>query len=616
MGTPPYMSPEQVRGESVDARSDVWAFGCVLFEMLTGERAFGRETPSDTLAAVLTAEPDETKLPADLPDTVRGVLNGSLTKDVDRRLGSMRDARVTLEDARRRIESSTYVGPVTAASKSSPNLILAAAAIVLAIAAGWFFLGMDNESTTESAAPADETFRSIAVLPFDTLGQDEPTAFTEGVHVDMLTRLSLFPELRVTSRTSVMQYASQTRALPEIAAELGVAWVLLGEVQEAGNQVQVNARLVDAVEDRQVWAETYRRELTAENLFDIQGELAEQIATQLQGQLPAELRDAVVATPTGSLEAYRLYVEGRALLVNRAGDEMRRAVEFFEQAVALDNEYALAWAGMANAFALLESYGYAREDEDLATRGLDAAARALELDPNLAEAYAARGLLLADQRAVEPGEAMELVQRAAELRPSYAEAHNWMAWGYLLNGYADRALESAAKAVALDPLSLEAVSNLGFAYIALGRYDEGEEESERLLTIGPDFDTGKFYAALAAIHQQRYADAREAVSGLVIPWAGDGPQTVLAVAHSRDGNPEAARLLLAEIEATGHPFDVGLVHAALGNRDAAWEAFGRIENWTQWTRLAAHYLFPEVLAPFREDPRWADLIGPIANQLD
>ena len=487
------------------------------------------------------------------------------------------------------------------------------AVLASALGVGWYFLAPGApEPGLASLDPAD---RSIAVLPFESIGQTEPTMFTEGVHVDMLTRLSRLPDLRVTSRTSVMQYRDTLMSLPEIGAELGVPWVLLGEVQEVGTQVQVNARLVNVAEDRQIWADSYRRELTAGNLFDIQSELVEQIAIQLHAQLSPSARDAMNERPTVNLDAYGLYVQGRALLTNRADADLRRAIDYFTQATELDSNYALAWAGMADAYALLESYGYA-PDEDFITPGFEAVDRALELDPSLAEPHAARGLLQSGTGEASPREAMESLRRAAEMRPSYAEAHNWMAWAYVVNGYAEEALASASRAVGLDPLSLEARGNLSLAYIALGRYDDAFAEGERIAVLGPEFDTGRFQDAIALVHLGDAGAAIDLLEGLEIPWAGQGPRAILAVAHARAGNVTQAQELLADFETTGDLFDIGLIHAALGDYDGAWVWFERIEEWTAWTRLAAHFLFPDVLGPVRADPRWERLMASITNQFD
>jgi len=601
MGTPPYMSPEQIRAAAVDERTDVWAFGCVLYEMLTGKRAFGRETPSDTMAAILQEEPDDSLLPADLPDAVRQLLRGALAKDLDRRLSSIRDARVALEDSSQTLASGEQPAARSHGVPARAGGLAGVAGLALVAAAGWYFLA--------SPAAPEISDRSIAVLPFDTLGQEQPTVFTEGVHVDMLTRLSQLPELRVTSRTSVMQYRTPDRPLPEIAAELGVTWILLGEVQEVGEQVQVSARLVNAVEDRQVWADSYRRALTAENLFDIQRELTERIAAQLQAQLTPEQREVVAAVPTRDLQAYRLYVQGRDLLNRRTAEDMRAAVGYFEQATARDPDYAMAWVGLADAFALLESYGHA-PDEDLLPRGFEAVQKALDIAPQLAEAHASYGLLLAEGGAVAPAAALEELQRAVALRPSYAEAHNWMAWSFLLMGHPDRALTSARRAVELDPLSLEAVGNLALAEIAMGRYAEGLQESQRVGTLGPDYATGRLTEAVARLHLGDAETAGALLEGLEVPWAGTGPLSTLAVARARAGDTAGASMIVAELERSGHPFDAGLVHAALGRHEAAWAAFDRIEDWPAWPTLAARYLFPEDLGPFRADPRWVRVSPP------
>jgi len=406
-----------------------------------------------------------------------------------------------------------------------------------------------------------------------------------------------------------MLYSAPDRPLPEIAAELGVTWILLGEVQEVGEQVQVSARLVNAVEDRQVWADSYRRELTAENLFDIQSAMTERIATPLQAQLPPEQLQVVAAVPTRDLEAYRLYVQGRDLLNRRTAEDMRGAVGYFEQATARDPGYAMAWVGLADAFALLDGYGHAPE-EDLFQRGFDAVQKALDIAPQLAEAHASYGLLLAEAGAVAPAVALAELQRAVALRPSYAEAHNWLAWLFLLMGHPDRALTSARRAVELDPLSVEAVSNLALAEIAMSRYAEGLRESQRVGVIGPDYATGRFYEAVARLHLGETETAGALLEDLEIPWVGAGLLSTLAVARARAGDTAGASVIVAELELSGHPFEAGLVHAALGQHEAAWAAFDRIEDWPPWQILAARYLFPEDLGPIRADPRWARVAPP------
>ena len=614
MGTAPYMSPEQARGQQVDARTDIWAFACVIYEMLAGKRAFDRETFADTLAAVIEVEPDWSLLPDDVPDGLRRSLQRMLAKEPERRLQHVGDARIELEEvtlARRAQEIAARdsggeerSAPGVAGSKgtASPRVgrvatgVAAVGLLAIAIATGWWLSG---------GGPGEVTERSIAVLPFETLGQDDATAFTDGIHGDILTRLSKISGLRVTSRTSVMRFRGPTASLPEIARELGVNWVLMGEVQEAGGQVQVNARLVRAREDRQVWAESYRRALTADNLFRIQSELTEEIAGQLQARLTPAERRAVESAPTGNLAAYRTYVRGRRFLDQRTEGGMRQAADLFRQTIAQDPGYALAWVGLADALVLLEDYGHVLPAGSLLPEGRAAIDRALELEPGLAEAHASLGLFHSHVR--NGPESIRELERAIALQPSYAEAHNWLSWVHGLLGNPSLALESARQAVELDPLAPEAISNLVNSLLQNGQPEQAMVEVRRLEELQPNFP-GELYEAIALFELGRSEETASLLRGASVPWAGSGPVSSLAVVQATNGNLAEAREILQQLEQSDDHFGVGLVRAALGDVDGAFAAFRETEDWDAWSTLALRYFFRGVLDPVRQDPRFAEVL--------
>lgn len=477
--------------------------------------------------------------------------------------------------------------------------ILAGLVLLVAAAAGaWYLTGAGTLGAPEVAD------RSIAVLPFETMGSDAATAFTDGVHGDLLTRLSSLSGLSVTSRTSVMQYRRPEKSLPVIARRLGVAWILHGEVQEAAGRVQVHARLVDARTDRQVWAESYRRELTAAQLFEIQGEITRRIAGALETRLSPEEERRVARVPTESLEAYRLYAQGRDALDRRTEAGMRRAVDFFREAIARDSTYARAWAGLGDALGLLVSYGHAGADPALPEAGA-AVRRALELDPESAEAHASLGLLRYLERDGEGG--IRELERAVELRPSYAEAHNWLSYTRLLLGRSQEALEAARRAVELDPLSPEAVSNLALSWLMNGSADSALVEARRVRELAPSWATGAFYEALSHYRLGHLGEAESLLRDLSVPWAGAGPAATLALVHAASGDTARARELLDGLDPRSDPFAVGLVRAGLGEVEAAFAALDRVEEWSDWRSLAVHGLYPEVLARLREDRRYAEL---------
>ncbi len=592
MGTASYMSPEQVRGEEVDARTDVWAFGCVLYEMLTGRRTFGRHSAPDSLAAILRDDPDWAALPSDLPPAVTTLLRRCLDKDRDRRPRDASEVRRVLAEVEARgLPASLAEAPSLWHRRRFGIAAIVIAAVAAVLGMSWWLLG------PAVPAPVD---RSIAVLPFESIGADVATSFIDGIHSDILTRLSKVPGLRVISRTSVLQYRQPEQSLPDIAGALGVAWVLLGEVQESGGQVQFNARLVRASDDQQVWADSYIRELTAEQLFAIQRELTEAVAAQLEAQLTTDVRRTTSRLPTNNLAAYRIHAEGRALLDQRTGDAMRQALSDFEEAVALDPDYALAWVGIADASVLLESYGYAPRGS-LLPQGFDAVDQALRLDPDLAEAHASYGLLAGN--AGRPGARVAFL-RAIELRPSYADAHSWIAVGDALRGSPEDALENAQRAVELNPLSVEAVGNLALAAMANGQFERGLQEARRMQTIEPTYSTGRFYEGIARYHLGDLEGARPLFEDLVVQWTGSGPMSALAVIAARRGEVERARAILATLEEQQDLFGAGLILAALGEHEAAFAAFDESTDLGFWPVWSMRYFFPAVLSPMRQDSRW------------
>ncbi len=481
----------------------------------------------------------------------------------------------------------------------SRTWLVVGAAVMIAAVVVWSLLA-------RGAGPASITDRSVAVLPFETLGSEQATAFTEGIQIGILTRLSSVAGLDVISRTSVLSYRATDKTLPEIARELGVAWVLRGTVQEVGDQVLVNARLVDARHDRQIWASEYRRRLTAENVFDIQSQISVSIIDALQARLSRPEAERIEQVPTGSLEAYRLYVEGREKLDERTQEGMRDAASDFEHAIARDSTYALAWVGLADARGLLYSYGYAPADSVLPDAEA-AVRRALELDSGLAQAHTSLGLL---QLAYHHGPAsVQELERAVALQPSYAEAHNWLSYARLLLGRPSQALDSARRAVEEDPLSPEAVSNLALSYLATGDVERALVEARRVRSLDPAWTTGSFYEGLAQYRLGRYGETRSVLRNLSVPWTGSGPQATLALARVAAGDSSGARTLLTEISRAGDPFAAGLVHAALGELDLAFSAFREARTLGDWPTLAVRYLYPDVWRRVDDDPRYDELVA-------
>lgn len=473
--------------------------------------------------------------------------------------------------------------------------------VFVAVGAWWYQPDTPNRD-------ADIADRTIAVLPFETLGADKANAFTEGIHLGVLTRLANVSDLAVISRTSVMAYRITDKTLPQIARELEASWVLRADVQQVGGEVLINARLVDAVRDRAVWAKEYRRTLSAENIFDIQADVSKSIIVALQVQLSSFELERVEQIPTDNLEAYRLYLLGRNALDERSKEGMQQAADYFQQAIDEDASYALAWTGLADALSLYHDYGFEETGNKL-LQAEQAIRHALLLDSDLAETHASYGLLLSN-RNQGPAAVKELSQ-AIELRPSYAEAHNWLGWVHLLLGHPQEGLESTTRAVALDPLSGEAVSNLALAYLAIGKHEIALSEARRVEDTLPSWPTGKLYEGLALYHLARLTEAHSVLQHLSVPWTDSGASAAQALVLVATGDLFEARVRLAQIEQTDDLFSAGLIYAALGETDRAFAVFERIDQWRAWPTLAMRYYFPNVLSPVRNDVRYQKLLREI-----
>jgi len=473
--------------------------------------------------------------------------------------------------------------------------------------------GAVSKDGADKAVPrsAEPDFCAIAVLPFESIGAgDDASAFAHGLHHDLLTRLSRAAALTVISRTSVLRYRDTERSVPEIARELGVGTVVEGGVQSAAGRLRLNVQLIDARSDALRWAETYDRELTAQNLFDIQSELAEKITGSLQATLTPEERERVGKTPTDSLDAYLLYTRGRSQLAQRTERGMRQAIDYFRRAIHEDPGYALAWAGVSEAVLLLGGYGYPVPEDVLDPRS--AARRAVELSPDLGEAHASLGILHATRQ--EGPAAIRSLERAIELQPSCAEAYNWLGWLRMILGCPAEAIRPAERAAELDPLAPYVRAFLGMIYLADGYLEKALREARSARKLQPEYGIPHFVEGLALFHRGRFPEAAvslEETLSLAIPHGTPSQPEVWAVltaARAAGGDRRGAQELLSRIRKAGDPFAVGLANAALGEHEAALAAFESVQRWGSIATPLFRYCFPDVLGPLRRDPRHATLL--------
>ncbi len=418
-----------------------------------------------------------------------------------------------------------------------------------AISVGLFFIGRYTGRSAASATLAEAvggssiSQKSIAVLPFDNLSRDPDNAyFAEGVQDEILTRLAKVADLKVISRTSTQHFKSAPDNLPQIAKQLGVMNILEGSVQKANDQVRVNVQLINALTDAHLWAETYDRKLT--DIFAVESEISKTIADTLQAKLTGSEKISIAKVPTANTEAYELYLKGRFFWNKRTGADLKRAIDYFNQAIAKDPNYALAYAGLADSYTLLSVFS-AASPQDSIPQARVAAKKALELDNTLAEAHASSGRILSGYD-YDFERAIAEFERAIQLNPNYATSYHWISNGPLTaRGEFDRAITEGKRAVELDPLSMIDNADLGQIYFYARRYDEAISQVGKAIEIDPHSYLAHYY--LGQIYQlqghltEAIAEYQKAVE------LDDDPQALafLGQAQARIGQHDKAQKILS-----------------------------------------------------------------------
>ncbi len=479
LGTTAYMSPEQVRGEELDERTDLFSLGVVLYEMATGSQPFSGVTSGIVVDQILNRPPPSpSELRPDLPEGLQIILDKALEKDRGLRYQSAEELKVDLGRLRRDATSM----PVASVRESAPRpatrrralwfaSAAAAVGLVLALALWLRMPGGD--------AMADHS--SIAVLPFANLSPDPENAFfADGMTDELISQLSGISALTVVSSSSAMRYKASGKSPREIGRELDVASILKGSVRRDSDEVRITGQLIDTRTDRLLWSATYQREL--DDIFAIQSEVAERIAGALEIELSAAEAATLKKRPTASLTAYDYYLKGLQYYHRFRKEDNERAIELFEKALEEDPAFALAWAGRADAYyQRAERFGFPIEWLE---RSLRDARRAVELDPSLAEAYKALGNALSGLGSDE--ESLEAYLEAVRLKPNYPSAITNIGVAYENLSRLDEALRWYEQAVALDPRSPVANAFVGEAYVFLGMDAEARAWYDRALELEPD----------------------------------------------------------------------------------------------------------------------------------
>jgi TolB-like protein/Tfp pilus assembly protein PilF len=491
------------------------------------------------------------------------------------------------------------------ARKNHRRLLLLAAAglVVVGLIAFWFT--RKNAGPAANAAPE----KSIAVLPFQNLSSDKENAyFADGIQDEILTRLSKIAALKVISRSSTQKYKSAPNNLREIGQQLGVANILEGSVQKARDQVRVNVQLINAATDAHLWAESFDRQLT--DIFRIESEIANTIAQTLQAKLTGSEKVAVSARPTENPEAYQLYLKGRFFWNKRTAVDLRKSIEYFNQAIEQDPNYALAYAALAQAWLLLPAYD-GGAPKDCFPHAETAAKKALALDDNSSDAHAALGMVKQIYDFDLPGAIAEF-ERAIQLNPNDAMAHHWLSNHSLAAaGQTERDIAEMKRALELDPLSLIINANLGQAYINANRYDDAIAQLRKTIEM-----EGSFYFAHQMLGEALDLKGQipEAITEYekAIALNDDPiPKALLGHLYGRIGRKDEARKILEELRQTREQryieaYGLAIVYLGLGDRN---ETF----NWLEqgYRDRDGYYMavirIDPVLASLHGDPRFEAL---------
>ena len=546
VGTAAYMSTEQVRGEPLDQRSDIWSFGLVLYEMLTGMRAFNGATTPLVFDAILHNDPrPPSLLNPEVPLGLDHVIGKALEKNPARRYQTMADVRADLRRAR---ESGSRTGTASI-SRSTGRL-----------------------TTRRRRADSDKAnaIQSLAVLPFFNSSNDPDAEYlSDGITEGIINRLSRLPGLRVMSRSTVFRYKGSPSDVKTIAGELKVRAVVLGRVHQRQQQLVVKVELVDVRKQSQLWGEQYNRPMA--DILDVQEGIAIEVARSLEVALSGDDRKQLVKRHTQDSVAYRAYLKGRFCWNKRSVQGFLQAIEHFQEAIEQDPGYALAYTGLADTYNLLGYYNTQRPAHAY-PRAKAASARALEIDPSMAEAHGSLGYtnLFFDR---DWPAAERSFREAIRLHPSYASAHQWYGWYFIAMGQPEKTLAAMYRAHEIDPLSLIINDHLGYALALAGQADAAIQQLKATLELDPNFAITHLRLGSVYLELGRTAEAIREMETAARLSEGRLALGYLGHACGLAGDRTRASTILDELRAHPvdrfvSPLDFALIHAGMGAVDA------------------------------------------------
>jgi len=643
MGTASYMSPEQARGARVDARTDIWSLGVVLYELVAGCAPFERSTPSEIIALILEREPAPlARYAREVPTELERIVGKALTKDKEERYQTAKDLLVDLRRLKHKLEVEGEIERTAAPEVQSPSaeikpsdgrelvsiedsratssaeyitnkikerkrgFIVALTVLILAVASLGYWLYWKRLAAVNSTP-----IESIAVLPFVNASQDPNADYlSDGIPESLMDSLSRLATLKVMSRNTAFRYKGREQDVQKIGKELNVRAVLTGSVKQVGDQIVINVSLDDALDSHHIWGQQYERKVA--DILTVQREIAQEVSSSLRLQLTAvEEQQRVNKQYTENPEAYQLYLKGRYYWNKVTPDGTKKAIEYFQQAVEKDPGYALAYVGLADCYTVNAN---PLPPKEKMPQAIQAARKALGIDDTLAEAHATLGRVFTVYDWDWSGAEKEF-KRAIELDPRSAETHQWYGAYWQAIGRSDQSLAERRRAQELEPLSLIMNFELVQALYFARNYDQAIEQSHKNLELDQSF--GPFYSFPPRAYEQK-GMYREAITGfqkaitVQKPLQGKSISMArLAHVYALTGKKDEARAMLNELKLLAQqeyvPADaIALIYAGLGEKD---EAFAWLEKAYDEHSFSMTWLKVEPSwDSLRSDPRFADLL--------
>src|SRR3989441_1177634 len=564
IGTVPYMSPEQVRGEPVDARSDIFSFGVTLYEMLCGRQPFASESAAATASAILTHEPAPlARYCADAPEELQRIIRKSLEKDREQRYQSARELSIDLKNLQR----DSDVRALTAAARTSPRpavfrrfAFVALALLSLAVIGVGVYWLLGRSKTVDS----------IAVLPFVNVNASSDTEYlSDGITDSLINSLSQLPKLKVIARSSVFSYKGKAVNPEAVGHELNVQALVTGRITQRGDNLSISVELMDTRDKRHIWGEQYNRKIS--DLLAVQEEISSAISENLRLKLTVEEQKRMTKRYTENIEAYQLYFKGRYFADQLTEEGFKKAVELFHQAIEKDPNYALAYAGLAEAY-WIASAKFLTPREAM-PKAREAAVKALRMDDTLAEAHTSLASVQAFYDYDLAGGEKEF-KRAIELNPGSASAHQWYGWYLAVLKRADEAVKELKRAQELDPLSQIINGELGMPFFFTRQYDRATEQFKKAAEMDPDGTFAREWLAWTHILKRNY---EEAIAVSSKPESDD-PYLLAAIgdAYARLGKRAEARKIIEELKDPSKQryvptFFIAIIYIGLEEKEQALE---------------------------------------------